>query len=175
MRVAGAALPTASGGAARIVSRDRFVGGSKAVPVEHHSEVAGRVWGHVFGSSGVGADKDLKRTRPSLGMAENTASLTRENQILRDIVDKAIRLRRIGRAADTVQEGLEEMWAANPAMTKSWTPIRMTVEAFETAMRDFDEAVMKAAEIGFDWANDIGVHGPKPLGSPKATTPEVPK
>ena len=51
----------------------------------------------------------------------------------------------------------------------------MTVEAFETAMRDFDEAVVKAAENGFDWANDIGVHGPKPLGPPKATTPEVPK
>lgn len=88
------------------------------------------------------------------------ASLLRENELLRSVAAKAIRLRRIGMAADECDETLKQLWEDHPEMSRSGTQRIMMEQAFKTAMDAFDLAVLRAADEGMDWAKDHGI--PKP-------------
>ena len=88
------------------------------------------------------------------------AAVLRENELLRSVAAKAIRLRRIGMQCDQCTNALEELWRENPDMSRSGTQEIMMEQAFQTAMDAFDLAVLRAADEGMDWAKDHGI--PKP-------------
>lgn len=88
------------------------------------------------------------------------AALLRENQLLRAVAAKAIRLRRIGMQCEDCEKALDELWRDNPDMPRSGTQGLMLEQAFKTAMNDFDLAVLRAADEGMDWAKEHGI--PKP-------------
>ncbi len=80
------------------------------------------------------------------------AALVRENQFLRKIVYAAMRCRRIGQLADAYEEDLEELWKKEPHMTKSRTGSFMYAQAYDTALRELDLAILDAADNKMDWA-----------------------
>jgi hypothetical protein len=90
----------------------------------------------------------------------NVAAMIREMEVLRDVVTKAVRLRGIGKAVDKIDDGLNELWRNNPSMSRSATLGVMAHQAFETAMKDFDESIVKAVESGFAWASETPALGP---------------
>ncbi|HVR57589.1 MAG TPA: hypothetical protein VMT72_12265, partial [Pseudolabrys sp.] len=89
------------------------------------------------------------------------AALLRENELLRSVAAKAIRLRRIGMQCEECSEALERLWKDNPEMTRSGTQGLMLDQAFKTAMDAFDLAVLRAADEGMDWTKDHGIPKPK--------------
>lgn len=89
------------------------------------------------------------------------AAVLRENELLRSVAAKAIRLRRIGMTADECDKSLGELWDENPDMPRSGTQRIMMDQAFKTAMDAFDLAVLRAADEGMDWAKDHGI--PRPV------------
>lgn len=81
------------------------------------------------------------------------AAILRENEFLRDVAAKAIKLRRIGMALDTIQEAQEQLAReTNGVISKSGTARMMYESAFATALSDFDQAVLRAAEARMEWA-----------------------
>jgi uncharacterized protein YoxC len=110
----------------------------------------------------VGDAKKAKAAAASNGV--NVAAMIREMELLRDVAEKAIRLRAVGRACDKIDEALDELWRNNPEMTKSATQAMMARQAFETAMSDFDQAVVRAVEAGMTWA-PIPPRGPRDRAS----------
>jgi hypothetical protein len=93
-------------------------------------------------------------------MAENIAAIIRENEILRKVAAAAIRLREIGKACDRYDESLKTLWDESTEMPRSLTATIMFQQAFEVAMRHFDEAVLDAAAAGFDWLRENQALGP---------------
>jgi hypothetical protein len=85
------------------------------------------------------------------------AALLRENAILMKVASAAIKLRRIGQLADQHAENLEKLFEERPDMTRSGTASIMYAQAFETAMADFDQAVLDAASSGMDWEQEHGI------------------
>ncbi len=79
------------------------------------------------------------------------AALIRENEILIDIVIKAIRLRNMGKLDDQVDE--EMRVNTNGRLGRSGTIRMMHDQAFDTAMKDFDESILDACEKGMEWAD----------------------
>lgn len=75
------------------------------------------------------------------------ARLIRENEALMKVAFTAARLRRLGRATEAVEEATVEFRRANPGASRSATVSIMVEEAFQTAMKEFDLAIMEAAEI----------------------------
>lgn len=90
------------------------------------------------------------------------ARLQRENEFLRDIAAKAVRLRNLGRQCDKINDVMEEYWAQNPEATRCGTPALMLEEAFATAMQEFDKSVLAAVEAD--------IHFPVSTGTPRPTT-----
>ena len=82
------------------------------------------------------------------------AALIRENEHLRAVASAAIRLRRVGQLSDRLEEAMKELFAENPSMSRSGTMAYMYAQAFDTAMKAFDDAVLAAALVGMDWAQD---------------------
>ncbi|MCZ7856052.1 hypothetical protein O9X81_05450 [Agrobacterium salinitolerans] len=81
------------------------------------------------------------------------AAIIRENEFLRDVAEKAIKLRRLGMALDDFEEAHEALIKETcGVMSRSGTARMMYESAFKTAMDDFDHAVLKAAEAHMDWA-----------------------
>lgn len=77
----------------------------------------------------------------------NVARLIRENEALRKVAGAAARLRRIGIAADAVEEGIEAVWAENPEMTRSATGLIMARQAYGEALKAFDAELLAAADV----------------------------
>lgn len=81
------------------------------------------------------------------------AAILRENEFLRDVASKAIKLRRIGMALDAIQEAQEQLVKeTNGMISRSGTSRMMYESAFATAISDFDQAVLRAAEARMEWA-----------------------
>lgn len=79
--------------------------------------------------------------------ALNVARLVRENEVLRRVAFAAARLRRIGLAADQVEEGIEAVWKENPDMTRSATGLIMARQAYGDALKAFDKELLDAADV----------------------------
>ncbi len=75
------------------------------------------------------------------------ARLQRENKALLKVAYAAARLRRIGRACENVEESDAAFRKANPDASRSATAAVMCEVAFQTAMQEFDQAMMEAAEV----------------------------
>ena len=90
-----------------------------------------------------------------------TAALIRENELLRKVAEAAMRVRRIGQQADQYEINKEELYRKDPQMPKSGTGSLMFAQAYETALKHFDEAVLEAAAAGMDWAAEHGKLGPR--------------
>jgi hypothetical protein len=88
------------------------------------------------------------------------AALLRENELLRSVAAKAIRLRRIGMHCDELDTTLTKLWEETPDIPRSGTQQIMMDQAFKTAMDAFDLAVLRAADEGMDWAKDHGISKP---------------
>lgn len=81
------------------------------------------------------------------------AAYIRENEFLRDVASKAIKLRSIGRSLDAIEEGWEQLIKeTNGTISRSGTARMMYESAFQTAMDDFDQAVLRSAEAKMEWA-----------------------
>lgn len=81
------------------------------------------------------------------------AAIIRENQFLRDVAEKAIRLRRIGMLLDDLEEAQDRLVKeTGGVMSRSGTPRIMAEVSFKTALEDFDQAVLRATEAHMDWA-----------------------
>jgi len=81
------------------------------------------------------------------------AALIRENQFLRDVAEKAIRLRRIGMMLDELEDVQERLVKeTGGVMSRSGTGRMMAEISFKTALDDFDQAVLRATEARMDWA-----------------------
>lgn len=100
---------------------------------------------------------------------KHMARLIRENEMLRDVCAAAMRLRRIGQLADRYQENLEDLYRENPTMPRSATGSIMYAQAYETALKHFDDLAMKAAASGFDWERENIALGPAPAFSNPVT------
>lgn len=86
-------------------------------------------------------------------MDKPVAAILRENEFLRNVAEKAIRLRRIGMFLDELDEVQEKLIKeTNGVISRSATGRMMAETAFKTAMDDFDHAVLRAAEAHMDWA-----------------------
>lgn len=86
-------------------------------------------------------------------MDKPIAAILRENEFLRDVAEKAIRLRRIGMALDDLEEAQDKLIReTNGTMSRSGTGRMMYESAFKTAMDDFDQAILRAAEARMEWA-----------------------
>lgn len=90
----------------------------------------------------------------------NVARLARENAALRDVAAKAARLRRLGRACDQIEDGMEKMWREAPELTRSATGMLMAATAYETALLDFDRSLASCAEMFArdPYAEEIALH-----------------
>ncbi len=95
------------------------------------------------------AASDLRAAADYIRKAEegNVARLLRENAVLRAVAASAARLRRIGEAADQIEEGAATIWRENPDMTRSATGMIMAQQAYNTALTDFDRALLNAADV----------------------------
>ena len=102
-------------------------------------------------------------------MEKPVAALLRENQMLRDVAEKAIRLRRIGMQTDELDDVMQRFYDDNPHITRSATQAMMLEQAFKTAMSDFDQAVLTAAESGMDWAANHGIAKPTAVATAQPT------
>ncbi|SFG87761.1 hypothetical protein [Ensifer sp. OV372] len=86
------------------------------------------------------------------------AALLRENQFLRDVAEKAIRLRRVGMILDDLDEVQERLIKeTGGVMSRSGTSRMMAEIAFKTALDDFDQAVLRATEAHMEWAKETEV------------------
>lgn len=77
----------------------------------------------------------------------NVARLARENAALRNVAVKAARLRRLGRACDQIEDGMEKVWRESPELTRSATGLLMAATAYETALIDFDNSLASCAQV----------------------------
>lgn len=80
-------------------------------------------------------------------MSDNVARLLRENAALRKVAATAARVRRVGMAADQIEESSEAIWRENPDMSRSGTGIVMARMAYDTAIKEFDAALLEAADV----------------------------
>lgn len=80
-------------------------------------------------------------------MGELVARLERENVVLRRVAVAAARARRIGLALDDLESGAEKLYRENPDMTRSATGLVMAASAYNTAMDQFDKALLEAADV----------------------------
>ena len=84
------------------------------------------------------------------------AAILRENEFLRDVAEKAIRLRRIGMYLDEMGEITERLVKeTNGTISRSGTPRIWAEASFKTAMDEFDKAVLAAFEAKMEWAKPI--------------------
>lgn len=97
------------------------------------------------------------------------ARLLREAHHYREIAAKAIRLRRMGQAADQAQEVHAKLLSDNPTMARSLTAYAMFEHAFSVAMDEFDKAVLAAA-MDFVTFDDIDLPAP-PMPTPPRSAP----
>ncbi|MCZ4089368.1 hypothetical protein [Sinorhizobium psoraleae] len=82
------------------------------------------------------------------------AALIRENQFLRDVAEKAIRLRRVGMLLDELDDVQDRLSKeTGGVMSRSGTGRMMAEISFKTALDDFDQAVLRATEARMDWAD----------------------
>lgn len=88
------------------------------------------------------------------------AAILRENQFLRDVAEKAIRLRRIGMMLDELDDVQERLSKeTNGTISRSGTPRIWAEASFKTALDDFDHAVLAAFEAKMDWAKSLKSDG----------------
>lgn len=86
-------------------------------------------------------------------MDKPVAAILRENEFLRDVAEKAIRLRRIGMFLDELDEVQDKLIKeTNGVISRSATGRMMAESAFKTALDDFDHAVLRATEAHMEWA-----------------------
>jgi len=64
---------------------------------------------------------------------------------MKPVIDAALELRRMGLAQEEYHANYEERRASGHLLTRSYTVALMMEQAFETALRAFDEAVRRAA------------------------------
>ncbi len=88
-------------------------------------------------------------------MSKPTAAIIRENELLRDVASKAIRLRHVGRLCEDIEAAYDELRSNSDGhLGRSATMQLMREQAFATARDDFDQAVLRAAEAGMNWADE---------------------
>lgn len=102
----------------------------------------------------------MTATPANSSSAKPLAAVLRENELLRAVAAKAIRLRRVGMRCEECEDAMLELAEKRPDITRSGTQRLMLEQAFKTAMDDFDLAVLRAADEGMDWAKDHGIAKP---------------
>lgn len=84
------------------------------------------------------------------------AAVLRENKFLREVAEKAIRVRRIGMYLDKIDDITDELVKeTHGTISRSGTPRMWAESAFTTAMDEFDKEVLAAFEAKMEWAKPI--------------------